>query len=60
MNQRGEKEVLTQAELHKVLQQHFRQFVAGVRFVVKPDGEVACEVEFAQRGLPLRVVGTRH
>lgn len=60
MLNRGEKQVLTSAELAKVLQAHFREFVAEVRFVTRPDGEVATEVHFAQRGLPLRVVGSRH
>lgn len=58
--QRGEKQTLTSAELAKVLQKHYRQFVTEVRFVARPDGEVAAEVHFAQRGLPLRVVGSTH
>lgn len=56
----GDKQVLTSAELAKVLQKHYRQFVSGVRFVAREDGEVACVVEFAQKGLPLKVVGSRH
>jgi hypothetical protein len=60
MQTRGDKQTLTPTELAKVLQKHYRQFVAEVRFVARADGEVATEVHFAQQALPLRVVGTRH
>jgi hypothetical protein len=51
----GDKQTLTAQELAKVLQRHYRQFVTEVRFVVQPNGEVACEVHFAQQALQLRV-----
>jgi hypothetical protein len=51
----SDKQILTKAEMAKVLQKHFRQFVTEVRYVVQPDGEVACEVHFAQQAFQLRV-----
>lgn len=52
---RAEKLVMTAPELTQVLQKHFRQFVAGVRFITQADGEVALEINFKQNSLPLRV-----
>ena len=50
----GDKAILTSPDLAKVLQAHYRAFVTGVRFVVRPDGEVALEVHFAQQPLQLK------
>jgi hypothetical protein len=56
-----ERLTLSEKELAEVLQRHFRAFVAGVRFAVKPNGEVALEVNFAQPSLkmPRQVASAR-